>query len=194
MAAIQSREPVVFTSGDTLSFQKALVDFPASDGWSLEYFLYTLAGKDTDLVIESDPASDGSSEHLISINNFAAALAAGTYLLAGFAVKAGGERHQIFNGQLTLQPNLPAGADVPSQKWFEQEMVDLLEASLRRLYANELTETDVQRVKIVRANREEVQAQHAIWTERLNNRKRIESVKNGGRAGDVVMPVFRIMG
>lgn len=193
MAAIQPREPVVFTVGDTLSFQKALTDFPASDGWSLEYFLYTLAGKDTGVEFTSAAASDGAAEHLVDVDNFAATLAPGIYVLAGFAVKAA-VRQQIFGGQLTLQPNLPSGADAPSQKWFEQEMVELLEASLRRLYAHELKETDVQRVRILRADREEVQNQHAIWTERLNNRKKIERVRNGGSAGDAVVPVFRIFG
>ena len=193
MAVIQAREPVVFTIGDTLSFQKALTDFPASDGWSLEYFLYTQAGADAGLTIQSTPATDGSADHVIEVDDFANGLAAGIYVLAGFAIK-GGARHQIFGGQLTLTANLPSGAEAPSQKWFEQEMVELLEASLRRLYANELKETDVQRVRILRADRKEVQEQHAIWTERLNNRKRIEAVKNGGSAGDIVVPVLRIFG
>lgn len=184
----------MFTIGDTLSFQKALTDFPASDGWSLEYFLYTQAGKDTGLEITSEAASDGSAEHLVSINNFAATLAAGIYVWAGFAVKDDAVRHQIFGGQLTLLPNLPAGDVVASQKWFEVEMVELLQASLRRLYSHELKETDVQRVKIVRADRLEVQRQLAYWEERLMNRKKIEAVKNGGSAQDTVAPIFRIFG
>ena len=151
MPEVQWREPEIFAAGDTLKFSKYLPGYLPSDGWSLLYVLTKPTPTAADLAVQftsTTSTTDGDS-HSVDVDNFASTQDAGDYILTGYAVKSGGERHQIYCAELTLDPDLAAGnASAPVQSWLQQ-MEAVLQAKLLRLEAIDLSESDVQRSKFV---------------------------------------------
>lgn len=185
-AEIASREPEVFAAGDSLIFQRYLPDYLPSEGWELEYTLTDGAG-----VVRAEVTSTDSNDyHLVDQDGFAAGLAAARYVLAGFATKDA-ERHQIYYGEFTLTADLTANAaaDITTHA---QRMVGLLEASLERLAAHELSETDVERSKIVRAKRQEILDQLKYYRELRAWEIKQENIRNGRPSGALIAPLLRI--
>jgi hypothetical protein len=181
MPDIQHREPIVIAAGDSLIFRRRLPEFPAAAGWSLTYSLFASNGQATDVSIDSTPVTGTVYDYLMTENNFAATLPAGIYVLVGYAENNNGEKHQIYRANLTLTENLSAGKPVKNLLWFEQQMVNDLQESLRRSVRNELQETDVQRVRILRKRTVEIRTELAFWEERLHHRQQMEQMRNTGR-------------
>ena len=118
----------------------------------------------------------------------------GEYILAGYAKNANtGERHQIYRGELIVTENLDLGVAVDDQTSFEEQMVVLLRAKCLRLAQNELIETDVNRVKIVREERTKARTELNFWEERWNWYRKQQAVANGRPNPNMIMPAFNIM-
>lgn len=194
MADIQRREPDVFACGDTMLFCKHLFDFPASQGWFLQYNLITEAGQPA---AEFVSAADGD-DHKIDVPAFAAALdPVPKYILFGYAINNTAnpvERHQIYRAELVLQANAGAGQAVDDETPFDEKMIAKLEAGLLRLAENELNETDIQRVRVLRIKRVEQRTELCFWQEKRNHRQRQELIRNGGPNRSRIQPIFQICG
>jgi hypothetical protein len=187
---IQTREPEIFAAGDTLLFQRYLPKFLPGDGWSIRYVLTDLKAipvKEFDSVVSP---LEGSM-HLVDIDDFASDLEAGEYVLTGQAVN-GAEKHQIYYGTLTLQPDLADGAGDQPVQTEAQEMIVLLRNSLKELYKKLFQETDVQRSRFVMQKQKEVREELAYWKEVRQNEIQQERARNGRPIGNVSVPVFNI--
>jgi len=190
---IQRREPINFAAGDTLLFQRHLVEFYARDGWSLTYEVFEASGQPVTSFV-STTATDGSSDHYVNVPNFLQYNQPGEYILAGYAKNSNtDERHQIYRSELILSENLVLGVAVDDQTSFEEQMVVLLRAKCLRLAQNELTETDVNRVKIVREERTKARTELNFWEERWNWYRKQQAVANGRPNPNMIMPAFNIM-
>ncbi len=100
MALIPDTEPAAVTAGDTLTWQKSLPDYPASQGWALSYVLLNAAGK---ISISSSASGD---DHLVNVSAAAsAAYAPGSYAWTSFASKSG-QRFTVGSGRITIAPDL----------------------------------------------------------------------------------------
>lgn len=99
---IPTDEPERFRAGDTLTWRKALDDFPASDGWTLHYRLINATAK-----IDITATADGAA-HLVSVAAATtAAYTSGDYNWTSW-VTSGTERHTVATGRVTIQPDLAA--------------------------------------------------------------------------------------
>ena len=97
-------EPSRVTAGDTITWTKALSDYPASAGWVLAYTLINSAAK---ITITATASGD---DHLASVAAAtSAAWAAGTYTWHAAVTKAT-ERYTVGTGQMVVAPNLAAAA------------------------------------------------------------------------------------
>lgn len=97
---MDTREPTSIVSGDTVTFQKDLADYPAST-WTLKY---TVAGAS----VNTYTAAASGDSHLVTIAASATAtFAAGDYLLTGY-VEKDSERHTVYSGSLTVKAD-PTG-------------------------------------------------------------------------------------
>jgi hypothetical protein len=191
MSDIQRREPIVFAAGDSLIFRRHLPEFPSAAGWSLIYYLFARNGQPTGITFTSTPVTGTVSDYLMDVDDFAATKPAGDYVLAGYALNATtSEQHQIYRASLILTENLSLGKPVKDQVSFEQEMVTELQDGLRRLYKNELQETDVQRVRLIKVRRIELRTELNFWEERLAHRKKLEQIRNTGRNPNSIGPAF----
>jgi len=118
--------PAKITAGDTITWQRALADYPASAGWVLKYCLINAAGK---INIVSAAAGD---DHLVSVAaSVSTGYAAGDYDWQEFVEKAAtSERYTISTGRITVAPNItamPAGYDARSTA---RKTLDLIDAAM----------------------------------------------------------------
>lgn len=112
-------EPSRVTAGDTVTWQKTLSDYPASDGWVLSYRLVNAAGH-IDIT-----ASASGSDHLISVDS--STWAAGVYAWQGYVTKAG-KRTTIGRGQITIEANFASAAALDGRSVARQILDNLMDA------------------------------------------------------------------
>lgn len=95
-------EPGRVTAGDTITWLKALSDYPASAGWVLAYTLINSAAKIT------ITATASGADHLATVAAAtSAAWGAGTYTWVAVVTKAA-ERYTVGSGVIIVAPNLAA--------------------------------------------------------------------------------------
>jgi len=131
-----TREPLAVTAGDSVAWERALSDYPASAGWVVTY---ALRGPGTPINLTATAAGD---VHVIDLAASAtASWVAGRYLVAGFATKTT-ERATFYEGALDVAPNpatLAAGYDARSHA---RRALEAIEAVLeRRAAADQLAYT-----------------------------------------------------
>lgn len=122
---IPTVEPTRLTAGDTAKWKISLADFPAGDGWSLQYVFVGKAGKQ-----EATSSADGA-EHLLSIAASATAnWAPGEYRWHAYATQAD-ERYKVREGALTVEANLAATAALDART-HARKVLDAIEAVLEK--------------------------------------------------------------
>ena len=101
MTTTPTTEPVEIIAGDTVTWTKALADYPPAT-WTLKYRLINATGK-----FDITATTDGSG-YLATITSTASALyTAGDYTWTAWVEKTG-ERHTVGSGTLTVKPNIAA--------------------------------------------------------------------------------------
>lgn len=99
-AAILTYEPATIRAGETLSFKRALGDYPAST-WSITYTLRSVGGT----AITFTSAADGL-DHLVTVAFSTTALwQAGDYIGVGL-VSDGTTKTEVWRGRIKILPNL----------------------------------------------------------------------------------------
>jgi len=122
MSEISSTEPARITAGDTLTWQKALPDYPASAGWVLSYALLGPGGKFT------FAATASGDDHLVSVSApTSAAWPAGPYNWQAYVTK-GAERVTVGMGQFTVLANFATATDGKSTA---RKILEAIEAVLQ---------------------------------------------------------------
>ncbi len=124
MAQIPTSEPLSIIAGDTLTWQKTLVNYPASQGWTLNYRLINAAGH---LDITGSASGD---DHLISVPAAASSgYVAGQYNWQSYVTNAGGERHTIETGDIEVKANWAAATTGLETRSTARQILDALEAA-----------------------------------------------------------------
>lgn len=117
-------EPSAATIGDTISWTKALPDYPASAGWVLSYAFLGSAGK------FAATASASGDLHAVTIAAATSALlTAGTYSWQSYA-SLGSERYQVGAGTITIKANFAAITSATDTRAHAQKVLDAIEAVL----------------------------------------------------------------
>jgi hypothetical protein len=192
---------VVFAAGDSLYFQRFIPEFPAEQGYYLQYGLLKVTGE---VVIAIGPTIQSTSignVFVIRVDGFAAALPPGQYVLAGYCfsppnddVLGGQSREQIYRDNLTLTANLASAQPQNNLQSYNAKMVCQLRETMAVLNQSYVNETDINRVRVLREKRREIFDQLAIFEERLANEMNLDGIKNGQADRSVVRPVFAVFG
>lgn len=187
MSDIASREPLIHAAGDTLEFQRSLPDYSSANGWSL---LYELRAGNGDVAANAASSASGAS-HLIEVDDFAAGVEPGDYVLVGFVVN-GSERHQIYYSALTVLADLGTQASAGPITTHAQRMIPLIEAQLERLALHELDTSNVQDTELRRVQRMELTKQLAWNKEIRQNEINHQNMRNGRGNGNLITTRFAI--
>ena len=181
---------MIFAAGDTLSFQRYLRDYLPTDGWSLFYEIR--GGANGDQAVQFTSTASGDNHVITVVPAITAGWLTGVYVLVGYAVSTT-ERHQIYYGELVLQPNLGTAKNDADVTTHYQRMVALIEAQLEILAKNALVETDIERTRIMRVKRLDLEQQLAINKHLRQNEIAVENVRNGRPSGNQITSVAEIV-
>lgn len=190
MSQLLCREPLEFAAGDTLSFERAFSSYPASQGWVLDYEMRG-TGNASGQPISFQSVADGDDHAVIVPAATTAGWLAGSYTLAGYAVNnSSSQRHQIYEGQLSVKTNLQTAGGSDVQPTFAQQMVQMLESIL--IGKNDLTESRIGETIFRYESIIAVRQEHGYWKSVRRNEIAIERAKAGLPAGNITRPVINI--
>lgn len=185
----QWREPGEFAAGDTLSFERALSEFPAPT-WSL---LYEMRGQTQPISFASTP--DGQNHSINVAATVTATWLPGDYTLAGYALNGTtGERQQIYLATITVTPNFAAEAGNEPQLTFEAQMLANLEIVLLAKSTGDLLESSVENSRFRYLSLEEVRKERDYYFMVVANQKAKQNAKMGRPTGNKVRPNINVSG
>ena len=120
MALELANLPDQFAAGTTVCYRRRLVDYPASDGWTLQVYLagasvlpVTAVADGDDFLVTIDPDDTGID------------FVAGHYKWVERVSNASGEVYEVGRGTVTVLPNLAAATDGSEQEWIERAIAML---------------------------------------------------------------------
>lgn len=120
-------EPYELIAGDTLRFDKTVVDYTPADGWSLSYSFRSKTGTGFNI-----SASSNANDYSITVAaSTTANYTAGTYAWQAYVTKSG-ERYMVDSGKLTIKANLNALATsaTTDQRTHTRVMVEAIRSVL----------------------------------------------------------------
>lgn len=134
-------EPTTLNAGDSVSWSRAVPEYPAEDGWTLHYALRGPAALQFDAI--GGDAGDWKVELEASRT---AKWLPGRYRLAAF-VSRNDERYTIANADLTVVPDWLTAENVDART-HPRRMLDLIEAALEKRIPKDMAsyEIDGQRI------------------------------------------------
>lgn len=119
---VPTAEPTTVNAGDTVKWLKPLADYPASDGWVLNYTFINSIGKIT------IAASAQGADHLVNVApDVTVNWAAGTYDWRAQASKLG-ETYTVATGRTVVQPAF--SAETLDGRTHARKLLDAVEATL----------------------------------------------------------------
>jgi hypothetical protein len=128
-------EPTRIVAGDTAKWLKALVDYPASSGWTLAY---TLINADYKISISTTAQGE---DHLINVSATAtAAWNAGAYDWRAQVTKAG-EVFTVGSGRITIEPSF--GVAQLDSRTSSRKMLDAVEAVMLKTASSNVQEYEI---------------------------------------------------
>ena len=193
-----NNEPIIFSAGDSLVFNRQFSDFTPVDGWTLNYEIRQGTGGDA---IKFTSASDPTNT-FFQVNVPAATTAAwtpGQSVLVGYVLNTlvtspdYQKRENVYWGDLKILPNFGTANDDQPTTTHAQRMVVYLEQQLEVLAQHILHETDVEQTRILRAKRLDLEEQLSINLQKRDNEIQRQSVRNGQPSGSKIVPQMNIV-
>ena len=184
----QWKEPTRITQGDTVSFKKALPDYPARDGWTLTY---ALRGNGQEIQFSSTADVDN---HVILVDSSVTELwLPAEYKLEGFAEKPDGERKSFYLGSLTITPDLETAPADLDTRTHAQKMLSSIEAELEKCAKNILLSTTVEGTTVLRERRLELLKLRQSYLQERRGEIAAERARNGKPSQRKIKTVLSIM-
>lgn len=182
------REPIELAAGDTLAFTRNLSDYPASQGWSLDY---ELRGQSQAISFQSVANVDA---HQVTVTAATTATwLAGDYILRGFAINSGtGERHQIYYGDFQLWSNAQTEAGNVPKQTFAQQMIAQIETVLLAKAGDDLAASQIGESRFQYLTPAELRTEHGYWKEVRRMEIARDRAKMGLPTGLKSRPIFKI--
>ena len=188
--SVWQREPLTFSAGDTLIFERYLPGYTPSNGWALEYAITGGVFGDQPVLFSSAPDGD---RHLVTVlDSVTAAWLPGCYVLTGYAVN-NTTRTQVYYGEFVVTVNALTAAPAAPVTTHAQRMIPLIELQLEKLATHDVADSTVEQTEIRRAARLDLERQLALNKEIRNNEIACENVRNGRPSGNKIVPKMNVM-
>ena len=180
MLTPKNYEPIKFSAGDTLTFQRYLFKYLPSAGWQL---VYEIRGQG--LAIEFTSTAIGNNHVLTVPASTTVAWPPGTCEMEGYAVNSGtSERERIYINNLEILPNLQTPNPAIVVTTHAQRMITLIEAVQEGKATHDLLESDVEGTRIRRLSPKDLRDEYNYWKQiRLNEIRKANSAagRSNGR-------------
>ena len=183
---IKNYEPIQIAAGDTLSWQRSLGNYPASQGWQLTYEL-----RGNGQAIEFLSTANGDTHVILVTAATTATWIPGAYQMEGFAGNVStGERERIYLNNLTVTPNLEGSAPDIDLRTQAQKMIQLIEAVQLGKATHDILESEVEGTRIKRLSPKELRDEYNYWKQIRQNEVKKENSKMGRSNGRNRYTVF----
>ncbi len=124
-ALIPSTEPLKVNAGSTIQWQKALSNYPASEGWSLSYSFVSTVGNRFDVA-----SAASGSDYLVTISAATSALIfPGVWTWQSYVTKAS-ERFFVDDGQMEFLPDYSSQTTTLDTRSHAKKCLDLIMAAM----------------------------------------------------------------
>jgi hypothetical protein len=172
---IPNYEPSRFVAGETVTWEKSLSDFSASDGWVLKYFLR--GPSRLDITCTAD-----SNNHVATIAPVdSAKLKPGRYYLQG-RVELNGEKHIITPEMLELEiaPGLDAESANFDGRSQAERIVAELDALIEKTLPGDRAEYTIDNQHKRHYSRDELMRLRNVYQQKVNGERRRKRIAAGG--------------
>jgi hypothetical protein len=173
MPSIPNFEPSIIVAGDSVSWTKSVQDYPATDGWTLNYSFQRLGSTATPISIEADP--DGAGYSVALDNSDTANYVAGNYIWTAFVDDGDTERHRVATGTLTILAN-PAAALGSTHASRTLALIDL---AIEGRVPRGLTEFSIQGQQITKIAIADLVKLRSIYAEWVRNEVAQDRINRG---------------
>ncbi len=124
MADIPTTTPDSITAGVSSSWSRSLDDYPAGDGWSLDYYLVKDGAQ-----LQIDSAADGDTHLIELLPEDTEDWDPGVYRFQAF-VSDGTDNHMVDEGQIEILVNFANQSTGHDPRSHAEKMLDAIEATL----------------------------------------------------------------
>jgi hypothetical protein len=100
---IPNFEPSTIVAGDSVSWTKSVQDYPADEGWTLNYSFQRLGSTSTPIAIEADP--DGANYSVDLDSSDTDNWTPGNYIWTAFVDDGSTARYRVATGTITILAN-----------------------------------------------------------------------------------------
>lgn len=147
MSEIATKEPAKFYSGDTVKWTRSLTDYPAGDGWTLNYSFRRQGGEGAAVAFTS--TADGNN-HLIELTPVVTeTYIAGVYRGVGYVVNGDeSERYTVWTGDIEILPNLALAAPEHDGRTKAERILDFIDRSFERVAAKQVVSSSIEGVNL----------------------------------------------
>ena len=185
-ASTPTKEPETLVAGDTWKWERSLSDYPASDSWSLTYYLRKSGS--SAITITSSANVDA---HLVTV---AAATTAsytpGTWDFRGYVTKSG-ERYEVFNGILEVETNPATAASSYDPRTHAEKVIDAIEAVLESRATKEILNFSVEANSLSSIPHADLLALRSRYRIEVEREKAAERLKMGRGSGRRILTRFQ---
>lgn len=173
-ATTPTKEPDVFTAGDTVKWTKSFSDYLPADSWVLTYALVIAS---TRIILTATDNGDGS--HLITVSAAdSAGYAAGIYHWQAYATK-GTERYQVGKGRLEIKPDFASQSTGYDNTSHVKNVLDALEATILGKASKDQMSYTINGTTVARMTPEEIIKWQNHYKILYKQELQAESISNG---------------
>lgn len=178
-------EPDTITAGDTVTFERAYVDYSAGDGWVLTYvFVHQPTG-----VAQSFSSTADGDMFLITVPAATtASWPAGDYSGQGYVTLAG-QRFTVWTGRIKVKPNF-AGGPVGDTRTAARMILDNVESVLAKRATQEVLEFTVEGTTLRKASVNDLLKLRDRYRVIVSNEEAEERARAGKATGRRILTSF----
>ena len=180
-ATVPTVEPDFLFQGDTLTFQKSLTDYPATDGWSLSYYFVATDGSGKAFNFS---ASSSGNNFLVSTPT--SGFEIGTYQGRAKVTKDG-ESFTVWQGTIEILPNLEQGGDLRSHA---RKTLDNIEAVIEGRANSTILDSTVNGTQLKRIPFSDLLDLQAVYKMKVRNEEVQAAIRAGKPTGRTVFNTF----
>jgi hypothetical protein len=168
-----TEEPRRLQAGDTWEWIRTLIDFPASLGWVLKYYLRgATAGMTLDITAtaNSNPALGSVDDFAISVPASSTSLPAGEYAWSA-RVEKGAEKYTVDQGTLTVTPDVSQATTIDNRS-HNRKVYESICAVIEKTATRIEQEYEVEGRKLMLRSPMELQKMKAIYSRLVRQEER----------------------
>ena len=175
-ASIPTTEPSEFVIGERLRWTKNISDYPANEGWTLNYYFRTSSGPGFNVEASADGAT-----HSVDFDTSSLINAAGTYQWQSFVINDDDEKHFITSGETIVRQGFAGTSttEAVDNRSANQIALDNVRAVLSKTATDNQKEYTIANRQLRRYDMTELLALEKRLTQLVNADKRKEAVRQG---------------